>query len=910
MKGIILGVIFLTINLLALGQYEKIPMRDTPLPDNMDTVNCVITPGGNVWDVEIGWSSADIISNHVIPLVGDLNGDEVPEILCCTKNGDSHIPPYRYNNELIVFDGFTKHVKAVITLPENITANDGAPYGLIKLANGKGLIVVACCDFFLRAYDITNSSPSDPYWKSDLPFGSEFGDWAVNLGFADFNHDGIPEVYVRDKIYNAENGKLLARANCSNTGSSYAHWSHETKLKLSSPIAADLYGDEDLELVLGNEIYSVEINNINGHATNNIMLVKTVTPPAGVPVDGHPQVADYNKDGHLDVFISVRDVESLTGTVYGYVWDVYNDVVSEPLIIGTEASGKSLPFVGDIDNDDLMEVLIQCGPESGVVVNGMVIQSRDYIAVRAYKYNPVTRTFTFMWDMVVRENSFSNGITAFDFNQDGLLELIICDEKKLRIVNGSGKSHITYNDTIPVYVMETFPYEEVTVMQYPVIVDADDDGSAEIVSVGSNRLNFLESAGDLWAPTRKVWNQYMYNVTNVNNDLTVTRHQFNNGTIFIDPDEGVERRPFNNYFQQVTTLDQYGKPYFASPDAFIRSLKMEKFVLRVEYRNGGDNTLHAPYKIMVFENKLGGNVITTRTVNKNLEKGETTIEMINLGKTLLCDNPRLDTIVVAINCSENGGVAQAGGNQMECDIDNNVEEIDFTVYTGGRDTVFMKKEMCGAFEWNGVTYDQPGLYYQTISHPYSCDTIIKLKLDITNPPTIAIQGLTHLTVASNLWPGIYNFCVSDSLALAKCKLEWECDNPEWPIIPTDNKYWCRIIAADTAIQKPTTLTLKATCPNGCSNENSIIITAGHIYDEGNSDDDRMVYPNPASNSLTIQADMLTHIRLLDTSGHSVREWHFSPTDIAMLNVESLPRGMYFVEIKTLIDKKIKRIVLY
>ena len=36
----------------------------------------------------------------------------------------------------------------------------------------------------------------------------------------------------------------------------------------------------------------------------------------------------------------------------------------------------------------------------------------------------------------------------FDFNSDGVEEIVYRDESLLRVINGSGKSHITGNDTI------------------------------------------------------------------------------------------------------------------------------------------------------------------------------------------------------------------------------------------------------------------------------------------------------------------------------------------------------------------------------------------------------------------------------------------------------------------------------
>ena len=896
-------ILFLTTLLSTFGQNVNFPTREIHLPDNIDSANCVIYPDGNRWDVKIGWSSEPIISNLNIPLVGDLNDDGIPEIVCWTKNGDITAHPYRYNNEFIVFDGFTKHVKALITLPEDqkITANDGAAYGLVKLRDRKGLIIVACGDYYLRAYDISKTNPEEPYWVSDEPYGSGFASWAVNVSFADFNSDGIPEVYVRNKIYNAETGKLLAQADSPNTGSSFGHWSHQKHYKLSSPLAANVLGDDNLELILGNRIFSVDITNPDGQSSNSITEVKYLTPPEGAVEDGHAQVADFNKDGYLDVFISIRDTDESVGTIYGYVWDVHNDVVSEPFSISTEASGKSIPFIGDIDNDDLMEVIIQCGPEHGSNT------SHDYIAVRTFKYNPTTRTFSFMWEINVKENSFSNGITAFDFNQDGLLELIICDEEKLRIVNGSGKSHITHNDTVPFYIMETFPYEEITIMQYPVIVDADDDGMAEIVSVGSDKLNFIESDGGLWAPTRKVWNQYMYNVTNVNNDLTVTQYHFNNATPFVDPDDGGVLYPFNNFLQQATTIDKYGHPFFAATDAAVTDMVFEGFILYVHYSNEGDKPLYAPYNITVYANEYGGEILKNHLVNSTLQVGENKVGFISLNKDALCGNRSLKNIVVALNCS-GIGIAQNGGNQMECDTTNNIGIFDFSGYSSASDTIITNKTTCSSYEWFDSTYVNSGSYIHIVENDETCDSIFKLNLTVKDSLALDIQGVKLVTVASNLWPGIYKYCVADSLDLVDCELTWTCSDPEWSFLPSDNKYWCKIIAADIG---EVTLTVHASCENGCDNENSINIYASHIYDvDENHEPKVVIYPNPAQTRFTVQGNMITRIMLFDTSGQKVEDLGFETTDIAHVDVQKLQHGMYIVEITTLEGKVREKVFVY
>ena len=636
------------------------------LPDNMVTADCAADIEAMSWGVTNAWSSSTIVSNFNTPLIGDLDGDGHPEILCFAISGESTLQNQgRINNQMLVFDGVTKQLEANITMESPISSYEAAGYGLVRTSDGKGLIVTACYDKKLRAYDITSATPNIPYWTSNVNYGTAAGDYAVNVSFADFNGDGHPEVYVRNKIYNAENGKLLAEAATQNTGSAHVHYSHYTHRKLSSPMSADMTGDGHPELILGNEIFQVTIANLNGTSGNSVTLWKQATPPASVPTDGHPQVADFNMDGHLDVLISVRSSDIQQAVVYGYVWDVFNETVSTPFSIQTSFSGKSVPMIADIDNDGALEIIIQSGVSS----------SNDKI--QAYKYHANTQTFSLIWGLAPQEDSYSNGVTSFDFNQDGLLELVISDEIALKIVNGSGKSHLTQNDTVPVYTLGSLPFTEITIMQYPLIADVDADGAAEIIAVGSNRLNIIKSSGTPWAPARPVWNQYMYNVTNINKDLTVPVPLFDNATAFTDP-QGVVRRPFNNFLQQATTLDQYGRPFIALANLSVSSNPTitydgDNIQVVMTVCNTGELVFEGPLYVSTYTSS--GDLIQTTEVSQSLQPGECIPLILDISVSLLATFENPYPLRVSVN-DQGEGAAQYGGLQSECDTTDNSIQFD------------------------------------------------------------------------------------------------------------------------------------------------------------------------------------------------------------------------------------------
>ena len=711
-------------------------------PDNVDSADCTVSSIGHDWGIVLDWSSEEMVSPLVIPLVGDIDGDQVPEIVCLAPN-DGY--SFYGSTQVMVFNSLSHQLIHTINLPDRISTVDAAPYGIIKLPNGHVILVVVLMDYTMHAYDLTISGTS-PLWSTTT------GHNAPNVSFSDFNSDTYPEIYIGNKIYDAETGALLiSDPSITNSAAAFSHISMDGQLAMASPCVADIVGDNRPDLILGNEIYEVQISNRNGLVGNSITLSKNITPPAGISIDGHPQVADFNLDGYLDVLISNKDNEF--GDVGVYVWDVYHNTVSAPLLFATEDNGKSIPLIADIDGDNLLELVIQCNATTGE-------------KVKCYKYDPTANSFSFMWDIYVDEDSYSNSMSVFDLNNDGVMDMLISDQTTVRIVNGSGHSHLTGNDTIPVYELTSLSFGECTVMQYPIVADVDADGSAELLVLGlfgsghtyQAFLNVFKSASLPWAPARKVWNQYMYNVTNVNEDLTVPQYLFNNATPFTDP-QGVVRRPYNNFLQQATTIDQYGRPFYAVPDVAVNNAATQivgdTLLLSFSYCNLGDNTLNAPYPVTVFLNAYGDDTLCTALVNNSLPKDSCVQNEIHLPLSALCNLPIVDSLIFAVN-GNSLGIAQNGGLQPECDITNNTTSVAIHIVPQ-TDTNYIVVHACDTLTWNGVTYDTSGVYMQTLANMFGCDSVVVMDLTV-DPSSLT---LFSDSVCQNSTYSGYGFSLSE-----------------------------------------------------------------------------------------------------------------------------------------------------
>ncbi len=126
-----------------------------------------------------------------------------------------------------------------------------------------------------------------------------------------------------------------------------------------------------------------------------------------------------------------------------------------------------------------------------------------------------------LWSRTTQDaTSGITGSSVFDFEGDGVAEVVYADEVTLWIFNGpDGQVKLQYTE-----------HTSNTWLEYPVISDVDGDGAAEIVwghnpyqdqALAYYGISVIADAKDSWQPTRQIWNQHAYSIVNVDDDATI-----------------------------------------------------------------------------------------------------------------------------------------------------------------------------------------------------------------------------------------------------------------------------------------------------------------------------------------------------------------------------------------------------
>ena len=359
----------------------------------------------------------------------------------------------------------------------------------------------------VRALDGRNGSELWSYSEGPI-----FTDPRNSIALGDVDGDGIVDLVVNDHTSNTID--II-----SNRGELKKSLEKETKL-LGAVSISDIDNDGSIEIIIGRNVFNYETGYL--FSTNF----------------GAGSIAfDSNDDGTQEVF-SGGGLYTNNGSLLwqhgepGQVWfssvaDFDND--SKPDILITAPSNEATPEVGFISLlDNYGNVIWKktdlSNPGGGVQsVGNFFSKSELGILTAGYKSVQMLNSLgDIVWE-TAHDDSLSGriGVSSFDFNSDGLEEVVTMDHFKVRVLDGKTGD-----------VLASAPNSTGTLWEYPIVVDLEGDNDAELIVVSNNSDTRYEinngvtvyGAADNtkpWKNATRIWNQHSYHQTNINQDGTV-----------------------------------------------------------------------------------------------------------------------------------------------------------------------------------------------------------------------------------------------------------------------------------------------------------------------------------------------------------------------------------------------------
>jgi hypothetical protein len=604
---------------------------------------------------EWAWTTDNVIS---IPIVVDLDGDEIPEVIVNTTQMDGGSWPA---GEVVVLNGqtgaelwridhvpamnmFGSHGRSTLAaadvsgdgLPDIIYAGRDAGGSLIHAVDGQGQLLWSSHDpgGADHRLNVTNGAPAlanldaDP--ESEIVFGA-----------AILDDDGT---VVWDQ---GGNGAVLG------TNGGYSG---------GISAIADLDGDGTPEIVSGRQAWSIDWQDVGGVPT------VTLAPfwDSGVP-DGYPAIADLDGDGTPEVvLVASGNVYVLNGQT-GQLWCGLDPTEVEclaapasrtqPIAIPGGGLGGP-PTISDFDGDGRPEIAAAGG--SSYSVYDLARPGEDIVVPMGDPAPALGAAFV-RWSQATQDQSSNvTGSSVFDFQGDGIAEVIYADECYVRVYSGlDGQLLLEQENSTG------------TIHEYPLVVDVDADGNSEILVVANEThtgcdgipgytyrrgVFVLGDTFDQWVLTRRVWNQHAYHVTNVSAAGLVPGVEVDNWS-----DPGL-----NNYRQNAQ-----GEGVFNAPD------------LAVELSVGLGDCLGGQLILIATVRNIGS-IGVPAGVDVTLYTGTDATGMV-IGSQPT-PNPLLPGAQVALNWNVpfppgsadlafyvevDGGDAMAAGEIVECDESNN-----------------------------------------------------------------------------------------------------------------------------------------------------------------------------------------------------------------------------------------------
>jgi hypothetical protein len=236
------------------------------------------------------------------------------------------------------------------------------------------------------------------------------------------------------------------------------------------------------------------------------------------------------------------------------------------------------------------------------------------------------------WSSATQDLSSSvTGSSVFDFQGDGVAEVVYNDECWLHVYDGSTGAEV---------LMMPRPNSSRTALEYPIVADVDRDGNSEIIvpanddqavardhcdttyatrfgvpvtsldpefRTGTHGIYVFGDPNDRWVRTRPIWNQYAYHVTNVDDLGAIPTSEADNWTT----------TGLNDYRQNVQGAGVFNAPNLTATLDVVAQCGDSSMVLSAVITNAGSRGVPAGVLVQLFQTApapevMVGSAMTTR----------------------------------------------------------------------------------------------------------------------------------------------------------------------------------------------------------------------------------------------------------------------------------------------------------
>ncbi len=303
----------------------------------------------------------------------------------------------------------------------------------------------------------------------------------VTPAIGDINGDGIPEIIAATPGgFITPSGVVALDHTGALLWTSKDTFNHDQGGAIA---LGDLDNDGDVEIVVDDLVLD--------HLGNTLFIApeQTLWDPAYHCTA--TTLADLDGDGDLEVVLGQAAYHH-DGTVYynnpqlkpGFPQVINLDPDPQPEILLTNVNGITvLEHDGTIKFSDIRPT----GDPPGAWFRPATAHDFDGDAVSEFAVSSAAHYSVFepgakiAWTANVQDASGWAAGTAFDFDGDGIAEAMYADEATLYVFDGMG---------VPLL---SVPRSSKTLIEYPVVADVDNDGSAEIVVVSDRDFNLIVS---------------------------------------------------------------------------------------------------------------------------------------------------------------------------------------------------------------------------------------------------------------------------------------------------------------------------------------------------------------------------------------------------------------------------------